>query len=489
MKAAEFSTFLNMLRSAGVSFPTRPRPCRQTSSAPARAAAGHVETAGPVAPKTRRAFLLTLTTVLTALAVSGPAAARAHTPQLAWLEFESILPVESPDDNAGAAPLDIMKAVPVTWVMAYPDTLAATDTRAILSSLEDGKGQPLLPKGRLTRAEEDFLEGLRAFMDNSPQRTAEAWSRLRGRALTPALAASMRVNLAVLLALQGDAATAEKAWVGEWRGHTLAAEGAWRNLLTLRMAQGRWRDAEAAINAMLATQPRNRLAVIAQGALMRQFRPEAEWAAYLKARADEDSAVPDMQLAYGEYLLNRGRPGDLASAVIYFDKGLEKQPQDGRGWYLLAEAQFRQGYYYFAIDCLQNAGRAGYTRPDFYELYARVLHTCCTGDEDPRAKSARAAAQDFLEKGLVKDLHRRSAAQLLYTLYAQNMNPEASRQLVRSLWFHFEGPRRDVRALGDYPLGPRDVRGLDARELRIRFGLYDLDWILALRDSDVYRAF
>ncbi len=474
--------------------PLRPlsRPSRYTPGASSRAAAagtGHAPFTP--SPSTPSATLRTLLALVTVLALLCPAAARARTPNLAWLEFESILPVTHPEDDNTVSPpgTDIMKAVPVTWVMAYPDTLAATDTRAILSSLEAGKGQPLLPKGRLTPAEEDFLEGLRAFMDNNPQRTAESWSRLRGRALSPALAASMRINLAVLIALRGEAETAERAWVGEWRNNTVAAEGAWRNLLTLRMAQGRWREARDAIDAMLATQPRNRLAVIAQAALLRQFRPEVEWAAYLKARAEEDSAVPDMQLAYGEYLLNRARPGDLAAAVIQFDKGLEKQPQAGRGWYLLADAQFRQGYYYFALDCLQNAGRAGYTRPDFYELYARVLHTCCTGDEDPRAKSARAAAQDFLEKGLVKDLHRRSAAQLLHTLYAQNMNPEAAAEIVRSLWFHFEGPRRDVRALGDYPRGPRDVRGLDARELRIRFGLYDLDWILALRQRDVYQAF
>ena len=127
----------------------------------------------------------------------------AHTiaPNLAWLEFESILPVRSGDVHTAVGP-ETMRAVPVTWVMAYPDTLAATDTRAILSSLEAGKGQPLLPKGRLTSTEEDFLEGLRAFMDNNPQRTADAWSRLRGRPLTPVLAASMRVNLAVLLALR-----------------------------------------------------------------------------------------------------------------------------------------------------------------------------------------------------------------------------------------------------------------------------------------------
>src|SRR5690606_18195837 len=162
--------------------------------------------------------------------------------------------------------------------------------RAILASLAPGKGQPLLPKGRLTRTEEDFLEGLRAFMDNDPQRTAEAWSRLRGRPLSPSLAASMRVNLAVMLALRGDATTAERAWLGEWRGNTAAAEGAWRNVLTVRMAQGRWREASEAVEAMLAAQPRNRLALVAKAALLWQFRPEAQWVAFLKARADEPGA-------------------------------------------------------------------------------------------------------------------------------------------------------------------------------------------------------
>lgn len=430
---------------------------------------------------------LVVLAILALLAFTTAATALAREPGIAWLEFESFLPASPVPSSVPVGASDTTRVVPVSWVMAYPDTLAATDTRAILASLAPGKGQPLLPKGRLTRVEEDFLEGLRAFMDNDPQRTAEAWSRLRGRPLSPSLAASMRVNLAVMLALRGDAATAERAWLGEWRDNTAAAEGAWRNVLTVRMAQGRWREAGEAVEAMLAAQPRNRLALVAKAALLWQFRPEAEWVAFLKARADEPGAVPDMQFAYGEYLLERGRPGDLALAVTYFDKGLEKQPKAGRAWYLLADAQFRQGYYYFALDCLQNAGRAGYAGADFHELYARVLHTCCTGDEDPRAPAARKAAQELLEKGLVQELHRRSAAQLLYTLYAQNLNPVAARELERNLWFHFEGPRRDLRALGDYPLGPRDTRGLEARELRIKFGLYDLDWIRMLREHDLFR--
>jgi tetratricopeptide (TPR) repeat protein len=423
------------------------------------------------------------------LAIEG----QARSTNLAWLEFESIMPVRyralSPSGTTpgtiGGTSAESQRVVPVTWVMAFPDTLAATDTRVLLSSLAPGTGQTVLPKGRLTRIEADFLEGFRAFMDNDPQRTSEAWSRLRGKNLPPALLASMRVNLSVMLALRGDVATAEKAWLTEWKNNTVAADGAWRNALTVRMAEGRWREADEAIEAMLANKPRHRLALLAKATLLWQLRPEQEWVAFLKARADEDDAVADMQLAYGEYLLNRGRAGDVAEAILYFDRGLEKSPKMGRGWYLLAEAQFRLGYYYFTIDCLQNAGRAGYAGPDFHELYARVLHTCCTGDEDPRAPAARKAAQDLLEKGLVKDLHRRSAAQLLYTLYAQNLKPDAATELERNLWFHFEGARRDAPKLGDPAWG---ARGLDAHELRVKFGLYDLNWILALRESDVYRG-
>lgn len=417
-------------------------------------------------------------------------ASSARSPNLGWLEFESVLPMgeASPATPAGPTTTSeptFTKTMPVTWVMGFPDTLAATDTRAILASLAPGKGQSLLPQGKLSRIEEDFLRGLRGFMDGNPQRTAEEWAKLRGQNLPPAIAAAMRVDLAVMLALRGQPDLAEKSWLAEWHNHTAGAEGAWRNLLTLRMAQGRWRDANATIESMLAENPRNRLALIAKAALLWQFRPEGEWVAFLKSHADEDSAVPDMQIAYGEYLLQRGRPHDLTESVVYFDKGLEKVPNAGRGWYLLAEAQYRLGYYYFAIDCLQNAGRAGYVKADFNELYARVLHTCCTGDEDPRAVNARASAQELLEKGLAKDVHRRSMAQLLYTLYAQNLKPDAAKRLEHDLWFHFSGPREDVPPLGDPAW---DNTGLDAHTLRVKYGLYDLDWILALRKSDVYRA-
>jgi tetratricopeptide (TPR) repeat protein len=375
-----------------------------------------------------------------------------------------------------------MRAAALTWVAGFTDTLARTDTRAILASIAPGKGQTLLPRGRLTAQEESFLTGLRALMDGAPQRAHEAWASLRGETLPPNLAACLRVNVALLRALAGDIPGAETLWLREWREGGPAAEGAWRNLLALRMAQGRWRAADTAIAARLKEQPRDRAALVAKAALLWRFRPEPEWAAFLKARSEEDDAVPEMQMLYAEHLLKKKR---LDEAVIFFDKALAKKPAAGRGWYLLAEAQYLQGYLYFALDCLQNAGRGGYAEPDFFELYARVLHACCTGDEDPRAVKARAAAQELLEKGLAKDLHRRSAAQLLYTLYAQNLKPDAAKALERNLWFHFDASPRAVPPLGDASWASR--RGFDAIGLRVNPGVYGLYWALGMRGRDVYR--
>jgi hypothetical protein len=114
-----------------------------------------------------------------------------------------------------------------------------------------------------------------------------------------------------------------------------------------------------------------------------------------------------------------------------------------------------------------------------------VLHACCTGDEDPRAVKARAAAQELLEKGLAKDLHRRSAAQLLYTLYAQNLKPDAANALEKNLWFHFDPFPRDVPPLGDTSWASE--RGFDALGLRVNPGVYGLTWVLGMRGRDVWR--
>jgi tetratricopeptide (TPR) repeat protein len=403
-------------------------------------------------------------------------AATAASAGIDWLEFESALPVRGADGNASG------RAAAVMWVAGFPDTLSRTDTRAILASIAPGKGQTLLPRGRLTPQEESFVIGLRALMNGTPQRALQAWAALRGAALPPELAGCLRVNVGLLRALAGDPTGAEALWRQEWRSGGPAAEGAWRNVLALRTAQGRWRAADSAIAARLAERPHDRAALVAKAALLWRFRPEPDWAAFLRIRSEEDSAAPEIQLLYAEYLLKKKK---LDEAINFFDQALEKKPGAGRGWYLLAEAQYKQGYLYFALDCLQNAERGGYAEPDFYELYARVLHACCTGDEDPRAVKARAAAQEMLEKGLAKDLHRRSAAQLLYTLYAQNSKPDAAQTLERNLWFHFDALSRDVPPLGDTSWSSE--RGFDAVGLRVNPGVYGLNWTLGMRDRDVYR--
>jgi tetratricopeptide (TPR) repeat protein len=401
---------------------------------------------------------------------AAPPRARLREPGIGTLEIESSFAPAGRGSPAGAA-------TTIVLTLAFPDTLAATDTRAILASMGPGMGKPLLPRGKLRPEEEFFLKGLSALAGGNPFTAAENWEKMRGRP-TEALAGSLRVNVGALHVLRGEPALAESLWVAEWR-YGVAAEAAWRNLLALQMAFGRYGRAGALVDAMLAQRPGQRTALQAKAALLRQFRPEAEWEEFVRTRA---LASPDMQLVYGELLLERGQ---YAEAVRYLDRGLAELPGSGRGWRLLAEAQYKLGYYYFAIDCLQNAGRAGYHPAEFYELYARVLQACCTGDADPRQGRARAAAEDLLEAGLPKDVHRRSMAQLLYHMYCQNSKPDAARALERDLWFHFEGPDRDVPDLGD----PNwKNAGLEARELPVKFGLYAFPWVMELKRTDVFRA-
>jgi tetratricopeptide (TPR) repeat protein len=395
-------------------------------------------------------------------ASAGAASARAREGAIGTVEIESALPATTST---------------ITLSVAFPDTLAGSDTRAILEAMTPGKGKPLLPRGKLRGDEQLFLEGVRSLTAGNTLSASETWTKMRGP-LPPALAGSLRVNAGVLYLLRGESARAESLWVTEWRSG-IAADAAWRNLMSLQMALGRYSRANALVDAMLAVNPGHRTALQAKAALLRQFRPESEWEEFVRSRA---LGSPDMQLIYGELLLQRER---YSEAVKYLDRALAELPESGRGWRLLAEAQFKLGYYYYALDCLQNAGRAGYHPAEFYELYARVLTACCTGDADPRQGQARAAAEDLLEAGLPMELSRRSMAQLLYHMYAQNMKPDAARKLEKDLWFHFEGPDRDLPALGD----PNwNNAGMDARELRVKFGLYAFPFVLELQRTDVFRA-
>lgn len=372
--------------------------------------------------------------------------------------------------------------VVATLTLAFPDSLAGTDVHALLAATS-GTETVILPRGRLRPLEADFVEGLRAFAKGTNLGRADSlWSRLRGRKLEPHLQSAFTVNTGFLLCLRGDAHGAESIWMREWRAGVLAEEAAWRNLLGLYLAQRRYAAASRLVDVVLKKQPRNAVAAVAKSSLLRELRPDSEREAFLRSKSSPADSMPYIQLEYGEWLETRGFYQD---AVKFLDFGLAVLPGEGRGWRVLAEAQYHLGYYYFALNCLQNAERSGYHRTDLYELYAKVLRGCCMGEADSRAEQSRKAVEHILEEGLPRDFHSRSMAQLLYHIYSQNLKPDAADQLRKTLWFHFEGPPQIAPVLG-YDQWTR--AGLDAQGLRIRFGFYDFFWVTALRDSDFYQA-
>ncbi len=370
-----------------------------------------------------------------------------------------------------------------TLVLTYPDSLAGSEVRALLAANRPGTEWTLLPRGELTETEREFLEGLRDFAGGGPDQASDAWGKLRGLRLHPLLQSCLNVDEGLLLCLRGETAAAESVWTREWRRRAPAAEGAWRNLLGIYTAEGRYDEANRLLNAVLKEQPRNHLAILSQAALIKQTQTDSDWEDFLRAHTAPRDSLPDLQLEYGEMLVDQKH---WAQAVPVLDHGLSAQPHAGQAWLDLADAQYHLEYYVFALTCLQNAWRAGYQESEFYELYARVLRACCMAGDDANSAEARRTAEHLLEEGLPKDLNRRSMAQLLYHVYCQNGKPEAAMELRKNLWFHFEGPSQIPPPIG-YDEWPQ--AGLDHLRLHIQFGLYAFNWVMALRRTDFYQAF
>ena len=399
------------------------------------------------------------------LATAGLASA------LGTLEME--LPVSSP-----RSPLTM-----ATLVLTFPDSLAGTDLRALVLSGDSLRSKSLLPGGKLRPEEREFLSGLRDFLAGRFGLSAETWSGLRKKPLSPILKSCLNVNAGLFAVMRGDIPAAESLWIEERQTHSFASEGAWRNRLGLLMSRNSYKTAYQLLDEVLAANPRNRHAVLGMAALLKSTRSDSEWEAFLLKKSSSEDSLPELQLVYGEFLVHRGR---FAEGVRILDRGLAALPRNGRSWKILAEAQYKLGYHYFALDCLNNAAKTGYREADMYELFAKVLITCCMGAEDPRAASARQTAEKLLEEGLPHDLHRRSMAQILYLVYCQNFRPEAAKNLENSLWFHFQGPSQRIPPLINAL--SRDV-GLNSQGLSIPIGLYSFTWLSALRNRDFYRAY
>src|SRR6202012_94430 len=109
--------------------------------------------------------------------------------------------------------------------------------------------QEILPHGRLSPAEADFVEGLREFtLGKYSEKGDSAWARLRGRRMAPVLRSCVEVDMGFLWALRGELGNAESAWDREWGEGAPAHEAAWRNLLGLYLAQRRYAKAEGLLN-------------------------------------------------------------------------------------------------------------------------------------------------------------------------------------------------------------------------------------------------
>lgn len=339
----------------------------------------------------------------------------------------------------------------------------------------------LVPGGRPLRAGESaYLKGLLAFYENRFSQVAENWAsgiHRPGDSLEPYVA----LGKAVLLLMADQPAEAEAVFIARM-GQPAVREAAWRNLFSLYLASGKPLKADALMDSILADAPRHPFALAAKAMILRHLRPDSEWEAFIRGRTRLSDSLPDLQIAYGQFLLEHDR---LEEAVRYLSAGLESANHRAEGWVALAEAQHRLGYQFFALDCLSNAFRLGGGDARTHELFARVLRACCMDAYGERGERARRSAEGTLEKGLPKDFSRRTMAQLLYHVYAQNGKPVAAKRLREELWFHFQGPAPYRKSLYESAF---PERGIDTLRLSIAFGLYSFDYIRAFRYDDQYSA-
>ncbi len=366
--------------------------------------------------------------------------------------------------------------------VVFPDSIGNTDTRLLLTE-KISVGNTFYPKGRLDPEEKQFLEGLRALTQGNAVKTAELWSAFTGKKNQTWFRSFVNVDQGLLLCMRGEIGTAELLWKKELQHQTPAWEGAWRNLVGLYASQGHLTQAESLLSRIAIKQPRNRAIAVARAGLVSQLRPDFEFEEFLKNNSQPQDSLPEIQLSYGEFLVRQKR---WQESIHYLDWGLDKLSLYGRGWRLLAEAQYHLGYQVFALACLENAFRAGYRESDLYELFAQVLRACCMAVEDERSVNARKATEHLLEEGLPKDLHRRSMAQLLYHVYCQNSKPDAALRLEKELWFHFEGIEPFIPEIG---FGLWNQSGLESQKLNYAIGLFSLPWIKAAKDGKILRGF
>jgi hypothetical protein len=374
--------------------------------------------------------------------------------------------------------------------LPFPDSIAGSSlevwlqptphTQASLLGTPAATSPFVMGSRRMTAGESAYLRGLQAFHEGRYAKAAEGWGKNR-RLSSDSLEPYAAMGRALLLLMAEEPNPAEKIFQS-YVNHHQVQEAAWRNLFSLYLASGRPQLADGLMDSILFDLPRHPFALVAKAMILRHLRPDSEWEEFIRKRTRLSDSLPDLQIAYGQFLLEHGR---LEESVRYLSAGLAAAQHRVKGWLALAESQYQLGYHFFALDCLSNVFRLGGEDARSHELYARVLRACCMEAHGQQGEKARKMAEKTLEKGLPQDFSRRPMAQLLYHVYAQNQKPAAAKRLREDLWFHFQGPAPAEISLLQLGYSPR---GLEASRLSIAFGLHSFDYVRAFQSDDQFHA-
>jgi tetratricopeptide (TPR) repeat protein len=370
------------------------------------------------------------------------------------------------------------------FYLAFPDSLGPLKVRVFLEAPKERAREML--KGAdwqarpLSLIEKRFLAALRDFMDG---RIREAGAEIGSLSRQPQLKLQpfLRIDKGLLMLLAGFPQDAEREWRRGLRGKDgdgVCAEVAWRNLYSLYLADGDFKNAHGLVDEALKSAPKNKWVIFAKGYLLRMLAPGEEWESFLREKSSWKDSLFEIQIAYGKFLKDQGK---LSEAAKYYSRGLEGAPNNGPAWLELADIYYRLGYMIFAQTCIRKAFRYGINDPYIFELFSLVLQNF--NGSGTRGEETWRMAQMLLEEGFPHDLQSRSMAQLLYHVYCHNGKIEAAENLRQNFWFHFEGPGRSK----PFPLGgpkSRPKLGLSIRLSEISFPL-----IRAMEGIDFYEPF
>jgi tetratricopeptide (TPR) repeat protein len=347
--------------------------------------------------------------------------------------------------------------------LAIPDSLGPFPVRPFLIAPPDS-AKALLARTEtafitMTRTERRVLRALRIWLDGDPRGAGEEIAALLPRAPS-GLRPILKADKALLLYSAGFGPDAEKEWLAQSGPGAACKDAARKNLFSYYLDRRELDRARAALDRILAAEPKDKWANDAKAYLVRLAASDEEWEAFLKAKSDGRDSLFDIQIAYAGLLKSQGR---YEEAKRYYNRGLEGAPRNGPAWLELAEVYDRLDMPLLAWEALENCFAAGIGDPKVYEVLGRILIRASAYASERRSLRDRQwgaldmrdlrwtlgpewaercwrMAEANLELGLPRDFHRRSLAQLLYHVYCHNGKAEAARALRGTFWFHFTGP-------------------------------------------------